>query len=245
MRAAHAAVVAIIEGHAYPEPEWAEALVDAHHGPWAIVGPSFENANPASVFSWANMFIAYGRWVRARESGAVDEVSRHNLSAKRDVLVGYGEELEGRLVRGGGLLEDVRERGYELYLEPGAKVHHVNPSRLSSTLRLRIDSGRLHAARRAQRGRWSVTRRAVYVTGSPLIPFVRLSQLVPTLYARPSLRRPLMRSLPAMCVALAADAVGQAAGFAAGPGGSEARLAVFELHRWKQVRKADRQLLTA
>ena len=149
VRATHAAVVAIIEDHAYPEPEWAEALVDAHHGPWAIVGPSFENANPASSFSWANMFIAYGRWVRARESGAVDEVSRHNLSAKRDVLVGYGEELEDRLVRGGGLLEDVRERGYELYLEPGAKVHHVNPSKLSSTLRLRIDSGRLHAARRA------------------------------------------------------------------------------------------------
>ena len=85
----------------------------------------------------------------------------------------------------------------------------------------------------------------MYLAGSPLIPFVRLSQLVPPVYARPSLRRPLVVSLPAVCVALAADAVGQAAGFAAGPGGSEGRLAVFELHRWKQVRKADRQLLNA
>ena len=243
INAARAPIVAIIEDHAYPEPGWAEALVDAHRGPSALVGPAFANANPSSTLSWANMMIAYGNWLETTTSGVVDEVSRHNVSAKRDVLLEYGPDLPDRLVRGGGLLEDLRARGRESYLESRARVHHVNPSQLTSTLRLRVDSGRLHAARRAERGRWSSVRRLVYVGGSPLIPLVRLSQLVPPLYARPPLRRPLLRSLPALLLALTADAAGQAIGFIAGPGASEDRLAAFELDRWKQVRKADRAIL--
>ena len=36
----------LCEDHCFPADGWAEALVAAHQGPWAAVGPAFLNANP-------------------------------------------------------------------------------------------------------------------------------------------------------------------------------------------------------
>ena len=49
VRHASAPIVALAEDHAFPDPEWAERLIAAHDGPWAAVGPSVRNANPASA----------------------------------------------------------------------------------------------------------------------------------------------------------------------------------------------------
>jgi hypothetical protein len=244
IRMAHARVVAVIEDHAYPESEWAEALVAAHQGSWAVVGGEFRNANPESSLSWANMLLAYGLWLGGSKPGAVSAVSRHNASYKRDVLLSYGDDLEHRLVRGGGLLDDLRRNGHSLYFEPRARVAHVNPSRLRSTLTLRFDAGRLEAARRAEHCGWSRAKRGLFIAGSPLIPFARLARLVPALRPAAELRGDLVRSAPALALALAVDAIGQAVGFALGAGDSGERLRSFELERRSQVRPADRAILS-
>jgi glycosyltransferase involved in cell wall biosynthesis len=244
IRASHAPVVAIIEDHAYPSREWAEVLVDAHRGGWEVVGTAFENANPGSSLSWANMVMAYGPWLAQSPSRVVSLVSRHNSSFKRDVLLHYGDELGDRLVRGGGLLEDLSRRGCRLFFDPRARIAHVNPSKLRSTLRLRFDSGRLTAASRADHERWSPLRRAFYIAASPLIPIARLRHIVPVCATR-SLRATFVRTLPALTLALTVDALGQAVGFARGPGGSETRLRTFELDRGRQVRASDRAILRA
>ena len=41
IRAATAPVVALSEDHCFPEPGWAAALIDAHSGPWSVVGPAW------------------------------------------------------------------------------------------------------------------------------------------------------------------------------------------------------------
>ena len=245
IRAARASVVALIEDHAYPDTDWAEALVLAHRGPWTVVGPAFRNANPASSLSWANMLMAYGAWLGGSGPGAVSSVSRHNASFKREALLAYGGELERRLVRGGGLLDDLRRRGHALYFEPRARVAHVNPSRLGSTLRLRFHSGRLDATRRVEHGSWSRGRRGLYLLGSPLIPLARLARLVPAIRSAGLHRADLVRSVPALSLALAVDATGQAAGFALGAGSSEERLRSFELDRRSHVRPGDKAILSS
>ena len=244
IRRAQAPAVALVEDHAYPGPEWAEALVDAHRGPWAAVGPAFENANPGSRFSWANMLLAYGLWIGRNEAGAMPYIARHNSSFKVDVLLSYGEGLESRLGRSGGLLEDLIRQGQVLYFEPRAKVAHVNPSRLVSTLKVRFDSGRLAAATRVKREGWSSKRRIKHAVAFPLIPVIRFRGVLDVVRPVAELRPVLRRTLPALVVALGADAVGQAVGFALGPGHAEERIRAYELYRRPLVRSADRAFLS-
>ncbi len=59
IRRATAPLVACVENHAYPEPRWAEEIVQAHQGPWAVVGGLMVNSNPRSAVSWANMFMSH------------------------------------------------------------------------------------------------------------------------------------------------------------------------------------------
>ena len=58
LRQATAPVVAFVEEHSYPDPEWAEALIKAHQQPWAAVGPVMRNANPERLTSWADFLIS-------------------------------------------------------------------------------------------------------------------------------------------------------------------------------------------
>jgi hypothetical protein len=44
VRHARAALMALAEDHCFPEPDWAERLIQAHEGPWAAVGPAVRNA---------------------------------------------------------------------------------------------------------------------------------------------------------------------------------------------------------
>ena len=63
IRAARAPVVAFGEEHCFPAPPWAQALIDAHRGDYAAVGPAMHNANPETIVSWADLLIGYGPWV--------------------------------------------------------------------------------------------------------------------------------------------------------------------------------------
>ena len=56
-------IVAFVEDHCFPVGDhWAETVIDAHSGPYVAVGPTMQNANPATLTSWANLFVEYGPW---------------------------------------------------------------------------------------------------------------------------------------------------------------------------------------
>ncbi len=241
IRRASAPIVAILEDHAYPEPGWAEALVRAHHGPHAGVGTAVLNANPSSGLSWANMLIAYGRWGEASRAGPIDDIARHNSSFKREALLGYGEDLERLLGREGGLLQDLRRRGHAFYLQPAARIAHLNPSRLISTADLRFNAGRLYAAKRASQNKWSLATRLLYTAGGPLIPFLRFHRLRRELSVAG--RRVPARVYPALLLGLVFDGAGQMAGYLIGPGAAPDKLAVFEMNRIHHLTPSDRRAI--
>lgn len=243
IRHATAPVVAVIEDHAFPEPTWAEALIDAHRGAYAGVGTAVLNANPSGLLSWTNMLIAYGRWGERAAPGEIDDIPRHNSSFKRDALLAYGDRLEQLLGREGGLLQRLRQDGHSFYLEPSARIAHVNPSRLSSTADLRFNAGRLYGAKRATRHRWSMAKRLLYAAGAPLIPLVRFQRLRKDLFGagERSDLTPLVQ--PALLLGLTFDALGQMTGYLFGPGGSLDKLAVFEMDRRDHITARDREAL--
>ena len=153
IRRATAPVVVLTEDHSFPDPGWAQALIDAHRDNWAAVGPAMDNGNPQSLISWADFIIGYGPWFDPAAAGEVDELPGHNTSYKRDVLLEYGDRLEALLGAESMLHQELRARGHRLYLEPAAQTFHVNFTRASRWIPYLCYSGRVFAAERARN--WS------------------------------------------------------------------------------------------
>lgn len=235
VRAARAPVVAFAEDHCFPEPRWAERLIEAHRGPWAAVGPAVGNANPASSLSWADFIIGYGPWMLPAESREMDFLPGHNSSYKRDVLLAYGERLEELIESETVLHWDLVERGERLYLEAGARTWHTNFSLPGPWLKAHYHNGRLFAGVRGEG--MSTLKRLVYVIGSPLIPLVRLAR---TVRANGRALREHPACLPALVAGFVVDAAGQFAGYLLGTGNAVASTARYEFDRFEHVRPEDR-----
>ena len=228
VRAATAPVVAFAEDHSFPEPGWAEALIRAHADGWSAVGPDVRNASPESVVGWADALLGQ-RAIDPERAAVVADLPGRNSSYKRELLLSYEDELDAMLEMETLLHWDVRAKGGQLYLEPAARTSHVNHGHLPDFVREHFYVGRMFAAQRARR--WSRGRRLAYAGAAPLIPFVRLSRILPA--ARRSSRRYglLPRVLPALLLGLAVAAAGELLGYAAGPGSSGRRIVDVEFHR--------------
>jgi hypothetical protein len=216
LRAAAAAVVAVTEDHAFPEPGWGDALLAAHEGPYAAVGPEIVNANPGSAISWGNFLLSYGPWAAPAAAGLVDDLPEVNASYKRSVILGLDGDLETLLEKGGDVFRELRAQGHGLYLEPAAQVRHANFDRLAPTARYRVNSARLYADVRAREEGWPAARRLAYLVAGPLIPVVRFARLARSLRARGHPFGP--RIAGGLALTLVLDMAGQMLAFAGGRG---------------------------
>jgi hypothetical protein len=226
-------IVAVIEDHAYPVPEWAEAIASAHHAGWDVVGSVVLNANPSSALSWSNLLMSYGRWTEPVEGGEVSALPGHNISFRREILTPYMDNITERLGRDGDLLQTLRTQGYRFYLERRARLHHANPSRLDSTCELRFNVGRLYGAVRAEQ--WPLWRRLFYVGTGPLLPLVRFKSLYHDFFSNGRRADLKARIMPALFVSLTMDALGHMAGYILGKGPALDHLAAFEIDRLRHL----------
>jgi len=238
IREASAPVVVLAEDHSYPDPNWAEALIDAHRKPWAAVGPVIANANPGNKISWASFFIGYGRWVGPAEAGPIDDLPGHNRSYKRAILLDYGPELDVMLEAESVLHWDLQAKGYRLYFEPRAKTYHLNFTRPSSFLRALFHFGRMFAGTRA-RG-WSPLSRVLYTGGAPLIPLVRLQRILRQINQSKQNHDPLPAILPMLVIGLIVSAIGEMIGYTLGAGHATPLMcSSFEFHRDRHLQQQD------
>jgi hypothetical protein len=236
VREAAGNVVAFAEDHCYPDPVWAQALLAAHAGPHAAVGPAVYNANPETATSWAEFFLGYGRWLGPGRRREVDLLPGHNSSYKRDLLLKYGPDLDRLMEAETVLFWDLRRKGHTLLFEPAARVAHTNISRLGAFLEVQWLLGRVFGAVRAEP--WSPLRRAAYAAAAPLIPLIRLSHVLRAAVRSGSLRR-LLSASPVLLAGLAVDCAAQATGAVFGAAGSLARLSAYEFHR-SEVNRTNR-----
>jgi Glycosyl transferase family 2 len=236
-----APIVAFAEDHCFPDPDWAEALIDAHSRGYAAVGPVMRNANTATSLSWAGLFLHYGCCLQPVISSRCTNLPWHNTSFKRCLLLEYGSELGTMLLVEGLLFNDLRSKGHTLYLEPAAATNHVNISILSSWIRHAFWGGRLFGAMRAQKNRWSIWRRFLYIAGSPLIPLVRLFRVLRVI-RREGRNTSLLRLIPSILSGLLPHALGEIAGYAIGLGNTAERYSYYETKRILHVTPSDRAI---
>ncbi|MDX6449472.1 MAG: hypothetical protein QOD08_1935 [Gaiellaceae bacterium] len=228
VREATAPIVAFAEDHSFPEPGWAEALIRAHGDGWSAVGPNVVNANPDRMVGWADAFLGQ-RKVDPERGEVVGDLPGRNSSYRRDLLLGYGPELDELLEMETLLHWDLRAKGYELYLEPAARTTHFNHDQLPGFVREHFYVGRLFAGQRARR--WSVGRRLAYAGAAPLIPLVRLSRILPEVRRSARKYGLLPGVLPPLLLGLLVGATGELLGYAAGVGSSRRRIVDVEFHR--------------
>jgi len=233
VRAAQAPLVAFVEEHSYPDVDWAAALIAAHAGRWAVVGPVARNANPHTLVSWADFAITYGPWAEGHAAGAVQHLPGHNSSYKRAVLLSLADDLETLLGAESVLHWQLVAQGESLYLEPAARIAHVNFGLLRPWLVTQWHTSRVFASVRAQR--WPVWRRVVYMLGAPLIPCVRLVRTVRQQRVTAPAQRPPGRTWPVILLGLGVSACGELVGYASGAGRASQRLTDLEFHRLRYV----------
>ncbi len=242
VRAASAPVVAFCEDHAYPEQDWAEALIEAHKQPWAAVGPAFLNANPG-VLSWLAIVMHYGRWVEPVVRGPIDDVPGHNSAWKRSLLLEYGPQLESMLGAPTVLNWDLRAKGHKLYLEPSAKVCHLQVSRLGPFLVEHFNVARMFPAQRSRNWPWYW--RLFYVAGMPVLLARTLRGWLGHIRRVGRQRELLPRGWPLLLLLLAVTGLGEIMGYSFGMGRAQENILPFDTKRIRFVNRRDRALLAA
>jgi len=225
--AARAPVVALVEDHSYPDPGWAEALLQAHsEGQFAAVGSVVWNANPHSSQSWGCFLVYYGQYMSAAPPGQVLHLPGNHTSYRREVLLAYGSRLADALQSETALQADVLAQGLLLHHEARAKAYHLNYPRIAPALRVARLASRVFAAER-RRG-WGAGKRILYAGGSPLLPFIRLRRIIRQARQAALPWRTLGPALPPAFAILCAGAIGEALGYGWGAGDDRRALMRFE-----------------
>jgi hypothetical protein len=229
VREAAAPIIAFGEDHCFPQPGWATALVEAHRGPWAAVGPIVDNANPTTLVSWADMLMGYGPWMAVRRAGEHDHLPGHNTSYKREVLLSFGDDLDALIEAETPLQWRLRAQGHRLYQDKNARVAHTNFERWQTWLFVSMHAGRVFASTRARD--WPAVRRVMFAFASPLIPFVRLQRHLRQAVSADLPASLVARVAPVLFVGLVSDAIGQGLGSLLGAGRSRSTLVAWEFDR--------------
>lgn len=226
VHAASAPLVAFVEDHSFPDPRWAQAMLDAHEDAGAaVVGPVMTNANPVNGVSWGCFLAFYSQWLSPSASGQAHHLPANQSCYRRSVLLEYGDRLAEMLGAESVLHWDLGRNGHRLLLDPRAVTAHLNFSRLAPCLREYFLASRVFAARRA--AAWNAARRWCYAVGSPLLPLLRTVRIVGHVRGARLALPVLVRALPSLLAILAAGALGELAGYARGEGTAGDRLARF------------------
>ena len=211
--------------HCIPSPDWAEALVDAHRGPWAAVGYAFGNANPASYVSRASFVVDYGTWAKPTVSGETGLLQSNNISYKRELLEAIGEPLDELLETDWNVQQALKADGHRLYLEGRAVAFHYNFTSVREMLDENFAHCRAIAAGRREREDWgacAAPRSRSRRRSSRRRSALRVSSDAPR--GDPGQRAAVARALPLIALVYPYAALGEAIGYARGLGATDRAL---------------------
>lgn len=242
VRAASGRIVVLAEDHSYPEANWAERLLVAHRGDWAVVGPRIENGNPGTLTSCANFLMCFVEWFGVSVSKEARRGAGHNSSYKRELVLELGAALVEGLLSEGLLHDQLVQRGHRIYLEAGTSTQHVNISKLGAFCRQSYLGGRIFGGLRAES--FPFWKRWLYGGGFWLVPPIRLKRIFDSLGSAANRKEArFYAAIPMLLVGLFCHAFGEAIGSLWGTGDVFAEYTYFELKRIESVVPGERRLL--
>ncbi len=239
---ASAPIFAYAEEHAFPRPDWAAEILQAHQKPYAAVGVTIANANPTTATSWAHLIAAFGRWMAPTKSCETNHLPWHHTAYKLDLLLEYGDSLEAAMEAEGVLHQDLAVRGHRLFMSSDAITEHINISRLTSLFASSFFSGWAYAGIRARRGQWHPARRLTYIAGSPLLPALRFWRSANSFWRiQQSCRSKSLSILMLLVGESIANSFGELIGYVFGACRAVERHGHYELDRASYLSRAERR----
>lgn len=162
-------IVALLEDHGIPGPEWIAAVVQAHRSSDSAVGGAVENGVDR-MLNWAVYYCDFGRYQNPVPEGPTEFLSDSNVSYKRDALECV-RHLWLEAFHETSVNWELRRQGHSLSLDRRMVVYQTRRTlRLLPALRERCVWGRSFAGTRASEISWP--RRAIFAALSVTLPFI-------------------------------------------------------------------------
>jgi hypothetical protein len=217
--AATAPYVAVIEDHCVVRNGWASELLGSHRAGRSVVGGPIRNGS-TRIRDWAGFLFEYSPYMEPIAPGAAADLPGMNVSYDRKAIA----EIDDLLRQGkweGWLHARLRSRGFELYLDDDAVIHHVKDFGFWEFVAQRFHYSRAFAGmRNADLG----ARRFLYALAAPAIAPLLYFRIARNVLRRRRNRRELLLATPLLIVYTVVTAVGEGIGFTLGGGRSLLRV---------------------
>lgn len=220
---ANADIIAFLEDHCVPAPDWAARLLEAHTEQRAAVGGAVEKGllpgtTHDTALNWAVYFTDYSRYMNPQPGGPSASLTDCNVSYKRTELMSCRElwrsEFHENIVNGW-----LDEHGRTLWLAPEVVVHEQRTLAIGSALRDRYAFGRLFASTRVRDT--NIPRRLLFAAGAAVMPPVLIARVARNLFGRGRHRVQFVRALPALTLVTATWMWGEFVGYLTGAPAAE------------------------
>ena len=214
-------VVAFLEGHCRPAPDWCRQVLAAHRAPHAVIGGPIEKGLPVdrndTALNWSVYLADYSRYMMPLPEGTTHALSDCNVSYKRSALNAthdqWATEFHENVVNGA-----LRAAGATLWFDPAITVFEQRQLTMGAALRDRFSFGRLFGSTRVPGV--AFPKRLAWSAAALVMPPVLVARVVGNLQRRGRHRGQLLRCLPSLAMISTAWMVGEAVGYLTGTAGN-------------------------
>ena len=210
-------IIAITDSTSVADCNWVPAILKAHESVHPVIGGAVEAAEGKNMVDWAAYFCEYGQFMRPLPEGPADVLAGNNISFKRWTLT-KGQEFVQNGFWKTYWCRQLQEEGIQLVSTPSIVIYDKKSYRLLPFLIRRFHHGRCFAGMRISQ--ISGFKRASYILGSPLLPFLFLARTISAIVPKRRHLKQFMLSLPISIVAIMVWSVGEFCGYLAGAGES-------------------------
>jgi predicted dehydrogenase len=216
-------VIAFLEGHCRPAPDWCARMLAAHRAPHAAIGGPIEKGLPDegrndTSLNWSVYLADYSRYMLPLPEGATHGLSDCNVSYKRSALEAtrshWMTEFHENVVNGA-----LRASGEILWFDPSVAVFEQRQLSVGEALRDRFSFGRLFGSTRVPGV--AMPKRLAWSAAALLMPPLLVARVAGNLQRRGRHRGQLLRCLPALTMISAAWMAGEAVGYLTGSAGKK------------------------
>ncbi len=214
-------IVAFLEGHCRPAPDWCARIMSAHAAGHAAIGGPIEKGLPEgrdsdTPLNWSVYLADYSRYMLPLPEGTTHGLSDCNVSYKRSALDAtrkeWSTEFHENVVNGA-----LRASGATLWFDPAMTVFEQRQLSMGAALRDRFSFGRLFGSTRVPGV--SLPKRMAMSAAALLMPPLLVARVVGNLRRRGRHTDQLLRCLPALTMISAAWMAGEAVGYLTGTAG--------------------------
>lgn len=167
---ANSNIIAFIDSDCEARENWINEIYKAHRSPYPAIGGSIANAAPTNLTAWAAYFCEFSQWMPNQYEKWMKDSPTANISYKKEIFNKIGLFIEGVYCSDTDLHWRLGKSGSRIRFMPSIIVAHLSIEKLDKFLKHEFFHGKSFAQLRIRLEEFSIFKKLLYVTLSPLIP---------------------------------------------------------------------------